>query len=404
MDEGTEPERLTDEERMQLHEEQLVVNKRRLRHDDVRVHKEIVTEVRSIEVPVSREELVIEHGEDAAIRIPLAEEKINVSRETIAREEVEIGVRSVEEIAHVSEVLQREALQISLHNSNEEENFMTTDSTYRGDEGGAIAATFPDRDSAHDALMDLDDAGFCNVWLGVTRGDAATGATVTSEGSGGGGFLESLGRFFTGEGPQEQALHQALIARGVDDDRARRLESTLPAGSAVVTVDGENDPEAAIDILQAHGGSVEEIYRTASTAGGAGVARENIDANRRLQLREERLLIDKERVRSGEARIRKEVVAEQQSVDVPVFHEELFIQRRPAGEGIAASTTAIGEDEEIRIPLSEERVDAQKRTVVTEEVEVGKRTVRGTERVSDTVRHEELRVDDDTHREAKTSD
>ena len=51
--------------------------------------------------------------------------------------------------------------------------------------------------------------------------------------------------------------------------------------------------------------------------------------------------------------------------------------------------------EEIRVPLSEERVDVQKRTVVTEEVEIGKRKVEGTEHVSDTVRHEELRVDDD---------
>jgi len=53
----------------------------------------------------------------------------------------------------------------------------------------------------------------------------------------------------------------------------------------------------------------------------------------------------------------------------------------------------IGQNEEIRIPLSEERVNVSKSTVVTEEVEVGKRQVAGVERVSDTVRHEELIVD-----------
>ena len=131
----------------------------------------------------------------------------------------------------------------------------------------------------------------------------------------------------------------------------------------------------------------EEALETLQTNGS------NVD---RVQLREERLLIDKQPVASGEARIAKEVVSEQQSIDVPVFHEELSIQRRPVSEGTTVAAAPIGEEaEEIRIPLTAERVDVQKRTVVTEQVEIGKRKVEGTEHVSDTVRHEELRVDDD---------
>lgn len=212
------------------------------------------------------------------------------------------------------------------------------------------------------------------------QGDAtpSAGVTVASDGAPG------------GEGPQEQALHQALIAHGLRHDQARRLEATIPSGAAIVTVDGENDPDEALEILQANGGNVD-----ASLLGSAtGTA--PLDDARRLQLREERLLIDKHRVGSGEARIRKEVVSEQQTIDVPVFREELFIRRRPVSEDAAATTTPIGEGgEEIRIPLSEERVDVQKRTVVTEQVEIGKRRVKGTEHVYDTVRREELRVDDD---------
>ena len=107
-------------------------------------------------------------------------------------------------------------------------------------------------------------------------------------------------------------------------------------------------------------------------------------------------MIDKQRVASGEARIRKEVISEQQSIDVPVFHEVLFVQRRPVADGGTPTTTPIGQDEVIRVPLTEERVDVSKRTVVTEEVDIGTRRVEGTEHVSDTVRREELRVDDDT--------
>ncbi len=47
------------------------------------------------------------------------------------------------------------------------------------------------------------------------------------------------------------------------------------------------------------------------------------------------------------------------------------------------------------MPLSREEVRVGKQTVVTEEVDIGKRAVGGTEHVSDTVRHEELVVDNE---------
>ncbi len=279
----------------------------------------------------------------------------------------------------------------------------TSDSTYRSSgDSDSLAASFPDRGSANKALRELHDAGFRKVWLGVTRGDTTTagGATVESEGAAEGGMMGSVGRFFSGEGAQSQALHQALIAHGLSDEQARRLEMTVPADSAIVVVDGENDPDEALDILQANAGRVDSSalgsVGSAAALGAPKANRSDVDDARRVQLREERLSIDKQRVASGEARIRKEVVSEQQLVDVPVYHEELFIQRRPVSGAAATTTTPIGEGEEIRIPLSEERVDVRKQTVVTEEVAIGKRKVEETEHVSDTVRHEELVVDEGT--------
>jgi hypothetical protein len=49
--------------------------------------------------------------------------------------------------------------------------------------------------------------------------------------------------------------------------------------------------------------------------------------------------------------------------------------------------------EAISVPVHEEQVRAEKRTVVYEEVGVDKRAVQETERVSDTIRREELVVD-----------
>lgn len=122
----------------------------------------------------------------------------------------------------------------------------------------------------------------------------------------------------------------------------------------------------------------------------------------RIQLRGERLRTFKERVQRGEVRLRKEVITENQSVQVPVTREEIVIERTPAS-GDARVSGDIGTDQEIRVPLSEERVRVEKQPVVNEEVRVGKRQVQRAEQVSDQVRHEELRVDKDGDVDVDTS-
>ena len=89
--------------------------------------------------------------------------------------------------------------------------------------------------------------------------------------------------------------------------------------------------------------------------------------------------------------MRKDVVSEQQSMDVPVTHEEVYIERRP-GTG-QPSETPIGERETYRVPVREEQVTTSKQTVETGEVAMGKKQVQDTKRVSDTVRREEAHVE-----------
>ncbi len=268
-----------------------------------------------------------------------------------------------------------------------------------------LAGIFIDRDSAHDALTELHHAGFRRVWLGVTRAEAGE-TTIESENAG--GFMEAMGRFFSGEESRGATLAEALVSHGLSEAQAREIDAQITPGNAVVIVDGENDVAEATAILEETGG---KLSRSTATAGAATFdtpvtarAQANLGARsadsaddaRRLQLREERLELDKQRVQSGEAQIGKRVVSEAQSVDVPVFHEELYIERRPVSGAGAASQTPIGEGEMIRVPLMQERVDVSKRTVVREEVAIGKRRVEGTEHVTDNLRREELVVEGDT--------
>src|SRR5262249_19663649 len=111
--------------------------------------------------------------------------------------------------------------------------------------------------------------------------------------------------------------------------------------------------------------------------------------DRTIQLHEERLRLDKERVKTGEVDVRKVTVTDRQKVDVPVEREEVVITRRPA-RGRSRQGALTEKAEEIRIPVSEEQVKVSKETVPVEEVSVGRRKTRNVQRVDEPVRREEV--------------
>ena len=94
---------------------------------------------------------------------------------------------------------------------------------------------------------------------------------------------------------------------------------------------------------------------------------------------------------SSDLELRKDVVSEQQTIDVPVTREEVVIERH-AVEG-RPSNRPIGQSETIEIPVREEQVELEKQAVVYEEVEIGKRQVQETEHLSGTVRREEAHIE-----------
>jgi len=124
------------------------------------------------------------------------------------------------------------------------------------------------------------------------------------------------------------------------------------------------------------------------------------DTHATLQLREEELQARKQSVETGKVRIGKEIVSEQQTLEVPVTREEVTIERRPVERRPASG--AIGDSNDtIQVPVHEEQVSVEKRAVVTEEINIGKRAVQETKQVSGTVRREEARIEDDGDVELK---
>ncbi|MEV1291448.1 PRC and DUF2382 domain-containing protein [Pseudonocardia sp. NPDC049635] len=110
---------------------------------------------------------------------------------------------------------------------------------------------------------------------------------------------------------------------------------------------------------------------------------------------EERLRVGTESEEAGRVALRKYVVTEDQTVTVPVSHEEVRLEREPiTDDGTAAARPgAIGEEEQ-EVTLHRERPVVDKTTEAVEKVRLGTRTVTDEETVSDTVRKEQIDVDD----------
>jgi uncharacterized protein (TIGR02271 family) len=314
---------------------------------------------------------------------------------------------------------------------------------------GTIAAYFDDSNDAREAVEALHDAGFSSAHIGIAhRGPSSISETGTSSES---SFdrgeknhefstWDKVKNWFSGDEAEPYAdertrgdlatreitdpeagtgyassdLHGSFRSLDIPEEHSRYFSHRLgrDQNGAVVTVNAGTRRAEAEDILTQYGGDVASNaasydygdtganatgYESGTgTASGAtaGTYREETPEN--IQLLGEVLRVHKERINRGEVRIRKEVVTENQTVQVPVTREELVIERRPVND-TASADGSIGESE-IRVPLSEERPSIDKSTVVREEVSVSKRPVEEVRDVTGEVRREELVVDDPTRK------
>jgi uncharacterized protein (TIGR02271 family) len=115
----------------------------------------------------------------------------------------------------------------------------------------------------------------------------------------------------------------------------------------------------------------------------------------RIPVMEEELTATVRQQEAGAVRIEKDVVAEERTLDVPVTEERIRVERRVVDRPATGVDASAFEETVIDVPLRSETVDIQKEARVTGEVVVSKEAVERTERVSDTVRREEVYVDED---------
>jgi len=116
------------------------------------------------------------------------------------------------------------------------------------------------------------------------------------------------------------------------------------------------------------------------------------ETDNRVPRIEERVNVSK-RESTEEATVTKEPVPETKTVEVPVTHEEVTIEKRPPKDRKYTSITSespVESKTEIKIPLKREEVEVTKQPYVKEEVVVKKKPVTETRQASEEVRSEEV--------------
>ncbi len=310
---------------------------------------------------------------------------------------------------------------------------------------GTVIGVFQDHDQARNAIRALKDAGFAEDQIGVasskheglkaTRDDDVSDESYAGEGAvtgvaaGAGlgalwglgilaGALPAIGPAIAGgtlavilssaaAGAAAAGLTGALIGMGISKEEAEYYESEMKAGRTIVTVNAGSRRNEALAVMQqfggydmsnrmaatressaplrgtsTHGATAAPLAHTTTTTSGEGQT---------LQAREEKLHVEKTPV-EHDVTVRKEVHTEHKTIDVPVTREEIVVERHtPTGK--KASGPITGGPQEVRVPIKEEQVNVEKETVVSEEVNIGKRKVQDTKQVDATLRKEDIKVE-----------
>ena len=178
-------------------------------------------------------------------------------------------------------------------------------------------------------------------------------------------------------------------------DKDHNLTAGAGAAGAGAGVAGAGAAGAHADEKKAatHTTDAAATERKAGVADDAAAARTNNDGE--LIRSEEQLNVNKERVATGEARLRKYVVTDTETVEVPVEREEVSVERTPisAEDAKNYNVTISGDSEEASVTLHEERVNVNKETVPVEKINLKKDTVRDTETHTEELRKEQIDTD-----------
>ncbi len=201
--------------------------------------------------------------------------------------------------------------------------------------------------------------------------------------------VEDTTRYGEGAGNQDAGEERSTLDR-------HEAAGGNTAGAAGAGVAGAG--AAGAGVAGANSGATERDAAQTGDAANTAANREAAVNNEGEIIRsEERLNVQKDKVQTGEARLRKYVVTDTETVEVPVTREEVHVERTPISADEAANYKGSIDEggQEASVTLSEERVSVNKETVPVEKVSLNKEQITETERHTEELRKEQIDTDVD---------
>ena len=209
-----------------------------------------------------------------------------------------------------------------------------------------------------------------------------------------------------------------LAGLGIPEKEAKHYNDRVHSGDYLMIVDGSESEILRAETLLKHQGirdwsvntiPADEMNRAAVveqpvTGVAPTPARMVPDQSVRagsddtIKLYEERLVVDKDREKTGEVAIGKHIETETARVSIPIEKERVVIERVTGNtEAVVSGDVAFGDTETIRMEVYEETPDIHKEAFVREEVTIRKEVSQETVTAQETLRREELEVNTDGH-------
>ncbi len=184
---------------------------------------------------------------------------------------------------------------------------------------------------------------------------------------------------------------ESLRTLGVPDHDLAHLRDGLKSGGVILAVDGHDQHADKIEQIF-HKHAAGKIDETASSAATAPASTSGNVESSVIPVVDEQLVVGKREVKRAAVRVFSRTTETPVEKSVSLREEHVYVDRRPANRPVTDADLRSADTRLELTEMSEEAVIAKNARVV-EEVTIGKDSTENTERVSDTVRHTEVEVE-----------
>jgi uncharacterized protein (TIGR02271 family) len=332
--------------------------------------------------------------------VPVVEEVLVVEKRLVLKEEVRIRRRTKTETVEVPVTVRKQHAIVdrrddmgSSHRNGEVQMMNETSPGMNS----TLTAFFDNKGEADRAVSRLIEAGVANDAIRLLPGNkddraAPAGPEVHR------GFFESLAEFFLPD--EDRHSYAEGLSRGGYLVTVTNLNGSLYATALDIL-----DDEGAVDFDQREAGWRSEGWSGDSTGavGGStmadsgmarGAAIPDTGTDQTIPVVEEELRIGKRDVNLGRVRVRSYTLEEPVTEKVDLLDERVTLERRPVDRPLASADEAF-QDRTLEAEEHAEEAVVSKDARVVEEIALRKEDTRHQETVSDTVRRTEVEIEDE---------